>query len=140
MTFYSIPSSSPIIIPISITPCEAGFLGYNELPDGSDFVCLEINEISSPAVIAISIVTAILIVATIILMALLYWKREDPVIKRAQVVFCELVAFGALLCYVSIYMWVTSASTMCILRKWLLGVGVTIILAYVSNLSVKLKW
>jgi hypothetical protein len=76
------------------------------MEDGSDFICLKVDNINSGAVIAISVITALLIVATLILMALFWWKREDPVVKRAQMLFCEFVAFGALLCYISIYMWV----------------------------------
>ena len=38
-------------------------------------------------------------------MIVLFVKRNDPIVKKAQLVFCELVLFGIVMSYLSIPTW-----------------------------------
>ena len=74
-------------------------MGYSTIETGDDFVCLKIGKISSALIIVITVLTSILIVATIALMGLLYWKRMEPVIRRAQVGKFAIFAIFAIIIY-----------------------------------------
>ena len=97
--------------------CVDGYYGYSSLDSGEDYICLETINIADAAIIVVSIFTGLLVLATIVLMILFFIKREDPVIKRAQVYFCEFVAGGSLLSYTSIYTWVTVSEYVFIIQR-----------------------
>lgn len=76
-----------------------------------------------------TIISAVLTLISIFFMGVTFYFRETDVMKAAQVEFVQLVLFGSILCYTSVYCWlfyVTDAS--CIALMWLLGTGFTIML------------
>jgi hypothetical protein len=74
-------------------------------------------------------------------MIVFFVKHHSPIVKKAQLVFCELVGFGLFLSYVSVPLWnyiskyvigihsVDCCRELCIARVYLLGIGITLVLS-----------
>eukprot|EP00917_Polyrhabdina_sp_WS-2016_P008964 GHVP01019970.1.p1 GENE.GHVP01019970.1~~GHVP01019970.1.p1 ORF type:complete len:813 (+),score=136.53 GHVP01019970.1:67-2505(+) len=65
----------------------------------------------------------------------IYENKEEPVIRKASPIFCELIIFGAFLGYLSTIFWTLNQNkATCILRGWTLAIGFALI---VGNLLAK---
>jgi len=113
-----------IVAPLSSATLEAVY----PIPPWSDRV-FEYVPYGRPHEIAIVIITAVLCLLTIILMALLFFWRRKPQILASSILFCELILFGGLLSFVSLFfwsVWVTPAT--CIMHSWFIVVGMDLLL------------
>ena len=85
---------------------------------------------NSPAGIALSIVAALGIAFAILMMGVIYWQRESPVITSATWQFLILMLCGAILGMGSIWVWIGYPTPhLCALRIWIPPIAFVLILA-----------
>lgn len=111
--YYSSPPTNEIYVNIQLSDCPPGYIG---LQTQKGFICLLSASISKAAIDSICTVNGIFVILTIVIIIVLWIKRNDPVLVRAQVLFCELICLGALLCYISVFLWTTVSNATCVVK------------------------
>ncbi len=121
LMFMAKPSSLvPAVANIIISECQANAVTYSA--DGQ-YHCLDVNGVQYVTIVSISVITAGLILLSIGLLVLLIVKRRHSVIHKASPPLCWMIVIGAIICYVSAYMWLDTEDAYCVLRIILLVMG-----------------
>lgn len=105
-------------------------------PDGTTTIPLAIAprtptwlKWNSPAGIVLSLVAALGIGFAILMMTVIYWQRESPVIVSSTWQFLILMLCGAVLGMGSVWVWIGEPSPhLCALRIWIPPIAFTLIL------------
>jgi predicted outer membrane repeat protein len=121
LMFTTKPSSLvPAVSGITVSECQANAVTYSE---GGQYHCLDVNGVRYATVLSISVITAVLIALSVALLVLLIVKRKHSVIHKASPPLCWMITIGAIICYISAYMWLDTDDPYCVLRIILLVIG-----------------
>eukprot|EP01102_Stenamoeba_stenopodia_P014664 TRINITY_DN4896_c0_g1_i3.p1 TRINITY_DN4896_c0_g1~~TRINITY_DN4896_c0_g1_i3.p1 ORF type:complete len:1045 (-),score=275.20 TRINITY_DN4896_c0_g1_i3:1905-5039(-) len=135
--FTSDPTTTDISDHIAIDRCSSDQLLYVK---NNYYYCLDQKEPDDVARVLIYIAVALILALAFVVLLLLIWKRREKPIHNATPSMCYTIVMGVVLCAISVTMWTKAEDAMCALRGWLLALGLTMIFGAIFVRAYRLLW
>ena len=83
----------------------------------------------NPVVIIVSVISALNIAFSLFCFVMFVIHKEKPVIKRSSPIFCNLILFGLILVWISLFMWAGNQTQgLCNAKIWVGAVGFSLVM------------